>query len=114
MMLSCLCASAQETYRFAERDTCALYMDIFRPDSTAQTTYKGVAKPAIMFVFGGGFVSGKRSDGAARQWFRTLNANGYTVVAIDYRLGMKGFKVGKEWRVNKSDLMAFVGEKISA
>jgi len=27
---------------------------------------------------------------------------------------LKGFKVGKEWRVNKSDLMAFVGEKISA
>ena len=27
---------------------------------------------------------------------------------------LKGFKVGKEWRVNKSDLMVFVGEKISA
>ena len=108
MMLSCLCASAQETYRFAERDTCALYMDIFRPDSTAQTTYKGVAKPAIMFVFGGGFVSGKRSDDAARKWFRTLNADGYTVVAIDYRLGMKGFKVGKGLRGALKALDRFV------
>lgn len=24
---------------------------------------------------------------------------------------LKGFKVGKEWRINKSDLMAFVGVK---
>lgn len=96
-LLFSLCASAQETYRFAERDTCALYLDIFRPDSSAQTTFKGVAKPAIMFVFGGGFVSGKRSDGI-RPWFKRLNANGYTVVAIDYRLGMKGYKMSKGLR----------------
>lgn len=93
-----LCVSAQETYRFAERDTCALYLDIFRPDSSTQTTFKGVAKPAIMFVFGGGFVSGTRSDAGIRGWFSRLNANGYTVVAIDYRLGMKGYKMGKGLR----------------
>ena len=97
-LLFCLGATAQETYRFAERDTCALYLDIFRPDSSAQTTFKGVAKPAIMFVFGGGFVSGKRSDAGIRPWFRHLNANGYTVVAIDYRLGMKGYRMGKGLR----------------
>ncbi|MBQ7494995.1 MAG: carboxylesterase family protein [Bacteroidaceae bacterium] len=95
VMLVCLCASAQETYRFAERDTCALYLDIFRPDSTAQTTYKDVDKPAIMFLFGGGFMSGSRSDANARRWFSRLTANGYTVVAIDYRLGMKGYRMGK-------------------
>ena len=94
-MLFCLCASAQETYRFAEKDTCALYLDIFRPDSSAQTTYKGVDKPAIMFLFGGGFISGSRSDANARRWFSRLTANGYTVVAIDYRLGMKGYRMGK-------------------
>jgi len=94
----CVCASAQETYRYAERDTSALYLDIFRPDSTAQTTFKGVAKPAIMFVFGGGFSSGQRSDPAVRGWFRRLTADGYTVVAIDYRLGMKGYRMGRGLR----------------
>lgn len=88
-------ASAQETYRFAQRDTMALYLDIFRPDSGSVTTLDGVAKPAVMFVFGGGFVSGKRSDGTARRWFARLTAEGYTVVAIDYRLGMKGYRMGK-------------------
>lgn len=97
-LLFSLCVSAQETYRFVERDTCALYLDIFRPDSSAQTTFNGVAKPAIMFVFGGGFVSGKRSDASIRPWFKRLNANGYTVVAIDYRLGMKGYKMAKGLR----------------
>lgn len=94
----CLCASAQETYRFAERDTCSLYLDIFRPDSSAQTTFKGINKPAVMFLFGGGFVGGSRSDANARRWFSRLTANGYTVVAIDYRLGMKGHKMGKGLR----------------
>lgn len=94
-LLCCLGLSAQETYRFAQRDTCALYLDIFRPDSSAQTTFKGIPKPAIMFVFGGGFVSGTRSDANIRGWFNRLTANGYTVVAIDYRLGMKGYKMGK-------------------
>jgi len=107
-LLLCLCASAQETYRYAERDSVALYLDIFRPDSSAQTTYKGFAKPAIMFIFGGGFVSGSRSDGNARRWFSRLTANGYTVVAIDYRLGMKGYKIGKGLRGALKALDRFV------
>ena len=97
-LCGCLCTSAQETYRYAERDTSALYLDIFRPDSCAQTTFKGIAKPAIMFVFGGGFSSGQRSDPAVRGWFRRLTADGYTVVAIDYRLGMKGYRMGRGLR----------------
>lgn len=107
-LLFCLCVSAQETYRFVERDTCALYLDIFRPDSGAQTTFKGVAKPAIMFVFGGGFTSGHRSDDGVRGWFRRLNANGYTVVAIDYRLGMKGYHMGRGLRGAMKALNSFV------
>ena len=90
--------SAQETYLYVERDTCSLYLDIFRPDSSAQTTFKDIAKPAVMFVFGGGFSSGRRSDPNIRGWFQRLNANGYTVVAIDYRLAMKGYHVKKSPR----------------
>jgi len=88
-------ASAQETYRFAERDTCSLYLDIYRPASGAQTEFQGKKKPTVMFVFGGGFVTGQRSDKFVMPWFDLLTADGYNVVAIDYRLGMKGYKVGK-------------------
>ena len=84
-----LAASAQETYRFAERDTCSLYLDIWRPAKA-----DSLERPAIMFVFGGGFVSGSRTDPFYQKWYQRLNKEGYPVVAIDYRLGMKGVKVG--------------------
>ena len=88
-------AQAQETYRFAERDTCSLYLDIYRPAAGSQTQLDSLDKPAIMYVFGGGFIMGERSHPWHLPWFRTLNENGYTVVTVDYRLGMKGVKVGK-------------------
>jgi predicted esterase len=88
-------AAAQETYRFAERDTCSLYLDIFRAAEGSETTFQDKAKPAIMFVFGGGFVMGQRSDPFTMEWVNRLNGEGYDVVTIDYRLGMKGYKVEK-------------------
>ncbi len=98
VLMFCLDAMGQETYRFAERDTCALYLDIYRPAEGTETTFQGRPRPAVMFVFGGGFISGSRSDKRIRKWFSMLNADGYTVVAIDYRLGMKGYRVGKGLR----------------
>ncbi|MBQ6198139.1 MAG: carboxylesterase family protein [Bacteroidales bacterium] len=88
-------AQAQETYRFAQRDTCSLYLDIYRAAEGSETTFQGIKKPAVMFVFGGGFIGGERSGEFSVQWFNRLNEEGYTVVTIDYRLGMKGYDVGK-------------------
>ena len=95
LMAAGLCAAAQETYRFAERDTCSLYLDIFRAAEGSETTFQGKAKPAVMFVFGGGFVMGQRVDNVSEEWFQHLNQEGYDVVTIDYRLGMKDYQVGK-------------------
>ena len=88
-------AEAQETYRFAQRDTCSLYLDIFRAAEGSETTFQGKAKPTVMFVFGGGFIMGQRTDSFVQKWFDILNSEGYDVVTIDYRLGMKDYKVGK-------------------
>lgn len=71
------------TVPFARKDTATLLMDIYRP-AVADS-----AKPAILYMFGGGFVGGGRRDGIDG-WFKTLTDNGYTVVSIDYRLGLKG------------------------
>ena len=90
-----LSAAAQETYRFAQRDTCSLYLDIFRAAEGSETTFQGKAKPTVMFVFGGGFIMGQRTDSFVQKWFDILNSEGYDVVTIDYRLGMKDYKVGK-------------------
>ena len=87
--------SAQETYPFAQRDTTQLYLDIFRPAEGSETTFMGIEKPTIIHVFGGGFLIGTRSGGYFQDWINLLNQEGYTVVTIDYRLGMKGYKVGK-------------------
>ena len=88
-------AQAQETYLFAQRDSCELYLDIFRPTEGSPTQLDSLQKPTILFVFGGGFIMGERSGKWNRTWYQLLNDNGYTVVSVDYRLGMKGYKVGK-------------------
>ena len=95
LLLALGTARAQETYLFASRDTCDLYLDIFRPAPGAPTSYGDVQKPTILHVFGGGFVMGERSGAWIRNWARILNEEGYTVVTMDYRLGMKGYKMGK-------------------
>lgn len=94
-ILNVLPSGAQETYCYAERESGALYLDLYRPAAGAQTTVDGIAKPTVLFVFGGGFVGGRRNDPDMLHWYNRLSENGYVVVAIDYRLGMKDYQVGK-------------------
>ena len=84
-----------ETYLFAKRDTCDLFLDVYNPARTSQTYFEGKEKPTIIFMFGGGFIRGERNNESYNKWFRQLTENGYRVVSIDYRLGLKGStKVG--------------------
>lgn len=98
LALSFCVVHAQETHLFAQRDTCQLYLDIFRAADGSETTFQGVAKPTIIHVFGGGFITGTRNENYFRGWIDQLNREGYNVVTFDYRLGMKGYKVGKGLR----------------
>ena len=83
------------TYMFEKRDTCDLFLDVYNPAKGSQTKYNGKAKPTIVFMFGGGFIQGTRNDESYNKWFRQLTENGYRVISIDYRLGLKGStKVG--------------------
>lgn len=94
-------AKAQEflspagTYLYAQRDTCDLFMDIYYPAKGSKTHIDGKEKPTIVFMFGGGFITGERDNESYNKWFRQLTENGYGVISIDYRLGLKGSsKVG--------------------
>lgn len=78
-----------ETFLFAERDSLQLFMDVYYPADGSEMTVDGVNKPTILYVFGGGFKIGTRDNATARQWFRLLTDEGFTVAAIDYRLGLK-------------------------
>ena len=83
------------TYMYERRDTCDLFMDVYNPAKGSETTVMGKEKPAIIFMFGGGFIRGTRDDRSYNSWFKMLTDNGYRVISIDYRLGLKGStKVG--------------------
>ena len=83
------------TYMFVKRDTCDLFLDVYNPAKNSETTFNGKEKPTVIFMFGGGFIQGTRDDEDYKKWFRQLTDNGYRVISIDYRLGLKGSnKVG--------------------
>lgn len=83
------------TYMFAQRDTCELFMDVYEPAEGSETQIDGKEKPTVIFMFGGGFITGRRDEPSLTPWYRNLAENGYRVIAIDYRLGLKGVnKVG--------------------
>lgn len=75
-----------DTYVFANRDTASLKMDVYQP---AENVRKNTC---VLYVFGGGFVFGSRTAEDNVAFFKVLVERGYTVVAIDYRLGLKGIK----------------------
>ncbi|MBO4475927.1 MAG: carboxylesterase family protein [Bacteroidales bacterium] len=96
LLLPGLAASAQNlsgTYMVAQRDTCDLYIDVYLPTPGSATEIDGKAKPSVLFVFGGGFIIGSRNDRFYMPWFKLLNDNGYGVVSVDYRLGLKGIRM---------------------
>lgn len=81
---------ADETFLYAQKDSMDLYMDVYYPADGSEMEVDGVRKPTILYVFGGGFKTGRRDTETAREWFRLLTDEGFTVAAIDYRLGLKG------------------------
>lgn len=96
LLLAAGLLKAQEptaTYMVAQRDTCNLYMDYYAPDPVQARLEDGSLKPTILYVFGGGFITGRRDDPSAVRWFKILTENGYGVVSVDYRLGLKGVKM---------------------
>lgn len=76
------------SYKFADRDTCSLWMDVYQPVDSVRKDI------CVLYVFGGGFVGGSRTAADNVRFFKEMQGRGYTVVAIDYRLGLKGVKLG--------------------
>ena len=74
----------KETFVYAVRDA-----DTLRLDRYVALTPDSRTKPCLMFVFGGGFVGGRRDNASFLSYFEYYARKGYVVVSIDYRLGMK-------------------------
>lgn len=81
--------SVKQTFVFANRESEQLKMDVY---NTVKDSTSLVEQPCLMFVFGGGFKEGTRDAELYEAYFNYFANKGFTVVSIDYRLGMKGEK----------------------
>jgi predicted esterase len=86
-------AAQTTTVEFVQYDTGPLNMDIYAPHADAGARSDDHAlNPVVICIFGGGFLAGKRNDKFYLPYYKFLADHGYTVAAIDYRLGLKGTK----------------------
>ena len=83
---------ADATYLYAQKGEWSLFMDIHEPVKKNTITESGQEKPTIIFMFGGGFIQGTRNDKSYEKWFTQMKNDGYRIVSIDYRLGLRGAK----------------------
>ena len=79
-----LFAQKKETYLYAVKDTSKLYLDVYLPQ------VQNEQHACLFFVFGGGFIGGKRDDKQVEQIKQYYTDKGFVVIAPDYRLGMRG------------------------
>jgi predicted esterase len=76
----------KQTFTFAQRDSITLKLDVYKlADTPPQST-------CVLFVFGGGFMTGSRDHAMYNHYFNTLVKNNYVVISISYRLGLKGVR----------------------
>lgn len=75
--------STVSNYAFVERDSI-LTMDVYTPTNVKAAT------PCLIYVFGGGFMMGSKTEESNVDFCKLMADSGYVVAAIDYRLGMKG------------------------
>lgn len=74
---------APQTYEYVTRDGKPLLLDVYISPSPRSDS------ACVVFLFGGGFIMGSRTDVAVRRYCQKLTKNGYTAVAIDYRLHLR-------------------------
>ncbi len=74
------------TFIYAQKDSSVLMLDKYRMKKSTDI------QACIFFLFGGGFTNGDRNDPDHTDYLHFLALQGYTVIAIDYRLGLSGKK----------------------
>ena len=72
-----------QTFEFVRRGDKALMLDLYRPKVARADS------ACVVYIFGGGFVTGNRTESSIRTFCQTLASRGFTAIAIDYRLHLK-------------------------
>lgn len=79
---SAAAAPQKKTYLYAEKDGEKLYLDHYISGVDGE-------RGCVMFLFGGAFARGVRDNEAYNDYFEFLTKEGWDVISIDYRLGLK-------------------------
>ncbi len=97
----------KQTFLYSVKGTDSLYLDKYDlPEMVSEKE-----KPCMIFVFGGAFTHGQRDAQKYLPYFEHLMNKGYTVVSIDYRLGLKNALTVKE--VTPNEFIALFDKSIS-
>ena len=91
-------AGKAETFVYAVKGTDTLRADLYRApllhsalhseNGDSIPGFRSEGAPCMLFMFGGGFYTGERDAAKYSGFFEFLNSLGYSVVSIDYRLGL--------------------------
>ncbi|MDR2775729.1 MAG: alpha/beta hydrolase [Tannerella sp.] len=73
----------RQTFIYSIKDGDTLRLDKYEAPKLTET------KPCIIFVFGGSFMRGSRDASTYIPFYEYFASQGYAVIAIDYRLGLK-------------------------
>ena len=87
---------SKQTYLYSVKG-----IDSLRLDKYDFPSLSSAKKPCLIFMFGGGFMTGTRDNKVYDSFFQYFARQGYSVVSIDYRLGMKAFEQGKDKSLNR-------------
>lgn len=89
LSLLALCASSamaklpeRKSHLYAVKGADSLYLDHYAADVEGY-------RPCVIYIFGGGFVNGVRYQEWYEPYFQMLLDEGYDVVSIDYRRGLR-------------------------
>ena len=70
-----------KTYTYTHRGEQPLCLDVYSVSEEVE--------PCLLYVFGGAFLTGSRAEKEVVEVYEYFARNGWKVVAIDYRLGLK-------------------------
>ena len=79
----------KKTHLFAVKGADSLYLDHYAANVEGE-------RPCVVYIFGGGFVNGQRYADWYDTYFEMLLKEGYDVVSIDYRRGLRPFMTKAE------------------
>lgn len=92
MFLCGFSQSTKRTYTYAIKGLDTLKMDVYTPDVINPADSLGL--PVLLWMHGGGFVSGYRDFPSEVKLAQYAAQNGYLGISISYRLTRKGTKTG--------------------